>query len=141
MFMRLHHLLPFIGFSVVFGAGCVHGSYRVVKKVPSAGELALVGPQEEARQKAEGYMKDQCPQGFDILEEGEAVIGQNSTSQTNVQRGWLGPQANSSSSTEDKREWRIKYQCKGAGPAPAAPGAAPAAATPQAKIHELVIVF
>lgn len=107
-----------LGGSMLFGVGCVHGNYRVVKTVPSAGEVALEGPQQEAREKAEGYMAGRCPSGYDITEEGEAVIGQNSSSQTRQGSTFVViPTTNTTTTTTDKREWRIKYQCKGAGPA------------------------
>jgi len=134
--MRIHSVI-LIGASISLAAGCVHGNYRVVKKVNTGGEVALEGPQEEARQKADGYMHGACPSGFDILEESEAVVGSNSASQTKTGVGWLGPQANTQSTTTDKREWRIKYQCKGVTD-PAAP--APVAAK-QGKIQELIIRF
>lgn len=140
--MYLHRLAltGLVGFALA-AVGCVHGNYRVVKTVPSAGEVALEGPQEEARQKAEGYMASRCPSGYDILEEGEAVVGQNATS--NTRRGGpglitLGPSSTTETSTTDKREWRIKYQCKGA-----TPSATPAAANAgtQGKIEEVIVVF
>ena len=101
--------------SMLFGAGCIHGNYRVVKTVPSAGELALEGPQQEARTKAEGYMANRCPGGYDITEEGEAVIGQNSSSQSRKGTFVIVPTTETNTTTTDKREWRIKYQCKGGG--------------------------
>lgn len=121
---------------VVFGAGCIHGNYRVVKTIPNAGEVALEGPQEEAHQKAEGYMATRCPSGYDILEEGETVVGQNATSET--RRGSTAliiPTTQTQSSTTDKREWRIKYQCKGATPA------ASNGAGAQGKIEEVIVRF
>lgn len=117
-------------------AGCVHGNYRVVKTVPSAGEVALEGPQEEARQKAEGYMASRCPSGYDIVEEGEAVVGQNSTSQTREGRtALIIPTMQTTTSTTDKREWRIKYQCKGASPSTTTTTGA------QGRIQEIVLFF
>jgi hypothetical protein len=126
-----------LGF-ILSTAACVHGNYRVVKTVPNAGEVALVGPQEEAHQKAEGYIAGRCPSGFDILEEGEAVVGQTSSSHTRA----YGPgrfaaaSEHTEASTTDKREWRIKYQCKGGAPAASAGGA-----EKQGKIEEVVVYF
>jgi len=110
-------------------AGCSLGNYRVVKTVPQkGGEVALVGVQNEAREKAEGYMRGQCPSGYDIVEEGEAVVGQE---QVGSRRGYMVR-----SETNDKHEWRIKYQCKGA-----APAAAPLPTGTQGQIHELIVRF
>lgn len=124
----------FVGSMLV---GCVHGNYRVVKTVPSAGEVALEGPQQEARQKAEGYMANRCPGGYDITEEGEAVIGQNSSSQTRKGAFVVIPTTETNTTTTDKREWRIKYQCKGG-----APGTSTTTTTgAQSKAEEIVLYY
>ena len=69
--------------------GCA-GSIHVVEDAKSGGTVALHGPEEKAREKADEHMKARCPGGFEIVEQGEA-------------------------STEDgSREWRITYACKGA---------------------------
>jgi hypothetical protein len=117
-------------------AGC--GTYRVVKKTPNGGEVALQGSPEKAREGAQEYMAAQCPGGYDILEEGEAVVGSETTEQTRKGPDVFGvPTRTTNASTTDKREWRIKYQCKGTTPAPAAAGEAPK----QGSIHELVVRF
>jgi hypothetical protein len=126
-------------------AGC--SSYRVVKITPNGGEVALQGSQESAREKAAEYMSSRCPQGYDIVEEGEAVVGQDLQARTGP--GLFG--ATTYGSTSDRREWRIRYQCKGTQPAPAAapPTAAPPAPQPATpapapggaknEIHTLII--
>jgi hypothetical protein len=149
-------LRTLLGLSISLSlAACTFGNYRVVKKVPNGGEVALEGMRDEARQKAEGYMKEQCSSGYDVLEEGEAVVGQESSAQSRPGTTLLGTKStNTNVSTTDKREWRIKYQCKGTATAPAtekaatpaaapAPGAAPAPApgAPHGKIHEIIVRF
>lgn len=107
------------------------GGIRVVKKTQTGGELALLGSQEKAREEATKYMTAQCPSGFDILEEGEAVVGSTSSSNAQQTTSWTGrPAVATTTSTEDKREWRIKYQCKGS-----------AGEQKSASIHELVVRF
>jgi hypothetical protein len=110
------------------------GTYRVVKKTSSGGELALVGPPESAREKANGYMQSQCAQGFDIVEEGEAVVGSTTTARTSDGgKNIFGrPTQTTSADSTDKREWRIKFQCKGAAAAPASAANG---------VREVVIVF
>jgi hypothetical protein len=77
---------------LTFVTGCA-GSIRVVEAAKTGGTLALHGPEENAREKAEEHMKMQCPGGYEIVEQGEA-------------------------STDDgSREWRITYACKGPGTA------------------------
>jgi hypothetical protein len=122
-------------------AACSFGNYRVVKKVQNGGEVALEGMQEPAREKATAYMAEQCPSGVEIVEEGEAVVGQNASSESRPGTTLFGTKTtNTSTSTTDKREWRIKYQCKGS--APATEKASPPAGTkPSGKIHEIVIYF
>jgi hypothetical protein len=73
-----------------FLTGCA-GSIHVVEDAKSGGTVALHGPEDAAREKAEQHMKTRCPGGYEIVEQGEA-------------------------STEDgSREWRITYACKGPG--------------------------
>ncbi len=107
------------------------GGIRVVRVTPSGGVLALQGDQTKARQKAEDYMASRCTNGYDILEEGEAVVGQTTSGSANTYgsggRRYGSSFTTMSSSSQDVREWRVTYQCKGA-----APEAPPAAATPGA---------
>ena len=108
------------------------GSFREVKVAQGGGEVALEGDRALAHQKAEDYMKSKCQAGYTILEEGEATVGTDtSTSSSSGARAHgftIGRRNQSESSTRDATEWRVKYQCKDAAPAPAAgPAAAPAA--------------
>jgi hypothetical protein len=69
-------------------AGCA-GTIDVVHEAKNGGTVALHGPEHGAREKAGAHMRERCPDGYEIVEEGEA--------------------------TEDgEREWRITYACKGA---------------------------
>lgn len=61
--------------TLVYGSGCSLGSYSVVQKTQTGGEVALLGARDEAQEKANAYMELVCPKGFTILEEGEAVVG------------------------------------------------------------------
>ncbi len=89
-------------------AGC--SSIRVVKTTPEGGVLALQGSQDGAREKAVAYMQEKCSSGYDVVEEGEAVIGENT--QGNASRG-LFNSVNTSSTSTQKTEWRITFKCKG----------------------------
>ena len=73
-----------------FMTGCA-GSIHVVEDAKSGGTVALHGPEEKAREKAEEHMKARCPGGYEIVEQGEASI------------------------EDGTREWRITYACKGTG--------------------------
>jgi len=122
-------------------SGC--SGIRVVKASKAGGEIALLGNREEAMTKASMEMNRMCgPAGFEIVEEGEAVIGTQSTSngQSTAGQTFFGAPTVRTSGTTDtvqKTEWRVKYTCKGVAQ-PAAPAPAP---MPGAKIHELVVRF
>lgn len=99
--------------------GC--SGIRVVRRAPDSGTVALVGPQGAAREKAERYMHQQCPTGYEVVEETEAVVGQSSSAESRRDsRGVV----RTSSSTSDTVEWRISYRCNG---------------SPQARIQSFVV--
>ena len=77
-----------IGSFLLLASGC--GSYRVLSEAKTGGTVALEGAHESARSKAEEYMRSQCPDGYEIKEEGDAF----------AEGGAL-------------REWRITYMCLG----------------------------
>ncbi len=113
--------------------GC--GTYRVVRRTPNGGEVALQGTPGKAHEAADQYMASQCPSGYDIVEEGEAVIGSETQAQTTRDKNvWGRPVQRTTESTTDKSEWRIKYQCKAA-------SANGVASRPQGEIKELVVRF
>ena len=143
-----------IGSFVVGAASMLLGcsAIRVVHASKAGGEIALIGDREQAMEKARLEMANTCggPQTYDIVEEGETVIGTHTTEsqQTEAGHSWTGAPATRTTGSQDtvqKTEWRVKYACKGvAQPAPAgAPAPAPAPApTPQARvIHEVVVVY
>jgi len=74
---------------LAFVTGCA-GSIRVVEDARSGGTVALHGPEEKAREKADEHMKTRCPSGYEVVEQGEAT------------------------SEDGSREWRLTYACKGA---------------------------
>jgi|GEM_PF-1264022 len=108
---------------------------REVRRTATGGELALLANNDGSREEAGKLMTARCPNGYDILEEGEVVVGQVSRTDTQAnteqRRGFYNQptqqtNATQTTTTEDKREWRILYQCKGVAGAPAADPAAPA---------------
>lgn len=121
---------------VVSIASCGQFSYiRPVSRTPTGGEVALLASIDAARTQARNYMNGQCPNGFDIVEEREEVVGTERTSQTSTNSNRSGTSGGSTTteSTNNKTEWRMKYQCREAPAAAAsavgsgAPVAAPAA--------------
>lgn len=139
-------------------AGC--SGIRVVKANKAGGEIALIGNREDAMEKARLEMARTCggPQNYEVMEEGETVVGQTTqtsgSQQTESGQTWSGRPAtrttgNSTQETRDATEWRVKYSCKGAAVAAApatdgtpVPAPAPAPApSPGSQIHELVIRY
>jgi hypothetical protein len=105
--VRTSFALSFV-MSAFLLTGC--SSIRVVKKTQDGGVVALQGVQSDARQKADEYMRSQCSGDYEVVEEGEAVVGSDTTSRQTS--GFLGPQTQSKST--DRSEWRITYKCKNA---------------------------
>jgi hypothetical protein len=77
-----------IGAFFLLLSGC--GSYRVLSEAKTGGTVALEGAHGSARSKAEQYMRAQCPDGYEIKEEGDVFS----------EGGAL-------------HEWRITYVCTG----------------------------
>lgn len=156
--MKHQALLPFAMYAASVFACDIH-YVRPVKRTPSGGELALLAQNPEAQQQASQAMQAHCPQGYDVLEEGETVVGQQTTTraqeQTQAGRTWTGRPAaqtttHSTTSTHDQTEWRIRYQCKASAAPAVAPAstAAPPSSGPQARattrvgeVHELRILL
>jgi hypothetical protein len=128
-----------VSFAALVGCG---SSFRVVEKSSGAGVVAIPSAQDSAREQAEAYMKQQCPTGYDVQKEAEAVIGEETKGKT--QRAMFGG-TNSASTTTQKTEWRIEYKCKDAsGAAPAAPAAPAASGTPaktSSETHVLIVRY
>jgi hypothetical protein len=102
-------LLVWCGLAV---AGC--GGYRVVEVHPGQGGVVAIYSQKMPRDKVEEYMRQQCPTGYDVLGEGEAVTGsQSQGSSTAVAVGGGMAVGSSSSTSRNVTEWRIQYKCKG----------------------------
>jgi hypothetical protein len=128
-----------IGCVLSFAAVGCGSSFRVVEKSAGSGVVAIPTAQDSAREQAEAYMKAQCPAGYDVQKEAEAVIGE--TTKGKQQANFFGG-VNSSSTTTQKTEWRIEYKCKdAAGAPPAAPAASGAPAKTSSETHVLIIRY
>lgn len=77
-----------VGAVLLAVTGC--GSIRVVSEARSGGTIVLQGAHDRAREKAEEYMRRQCPAGYEVVEEGDTA-----------------------GDSDDSREWRIAYRCNG----------------------------
>lgn len=95
-------------FLVAFAATALFAcsSARIVRETQTGGTVALRGSRDSAREKAEVLMREKCPSGYAVLEQGEVAYGQRATT----------TQWNRSTATtqiEDQHEWQIVFQCAG----------------------------
>lgn len=127
-------LLVFVALAFAASACNVH-YVRPVKKTGTGGEFALHNPDsEEARAAASKYMSQQCPKGYGVLEEGEVVVGTQTSTTSHGNQGQnrsgftFGTKSyseRSTTSTTEQREWRVKFQCTDGTAPPAEEKAAP----------------
>lgn len=137
--------LGFAGLLVAIAGLSACGHARLVERNQSGGTFALEGDRNKAYEDARGQMAAHCggPQNFQIVQEGEFVIGSDTsygedtsygqntaTSKDGTRSSTAGGSSTSGgSSTRAATEWRVTYQCLGAmapAPAPVAPAPAPA---------------
>jgi hypothetical protein len=103
---------------VPFAVAACYPAPREVRRTATGGEVAIYANVPDAREEANQIMAARCPNGFDIGEEGEVVIGAVATGHesgtlTRSRNSSFGHYSGTSYQTiEDKREWRILYQCR-----------------------------
>ena len=68
--LRALRVLPVLSLASMLAA-C--SSYQVVQHTPQGGVVALHGSADEARQKAEQFMRSECPFGYRIVDEDEST--------------------------------------------------------------------
>ena len=122
--------MKLVMFGIFFGlSSCVAvdpTSARAVQTKPNKGGIVTLDPPNDprARAKADAIMKQTCgSKKAEIAEEGEAVVGSKSSSNTahnsSKSSGIAGLSFGSSSPTTETEavekqvtEWRITYECK-----------------------------
>jgi hypothetical protein len=128
---------------LVAAVGC--GSARLIHATPDGGVVAIPSNSNSwpnyYREEAEKVMVKKCPNGYDIVEEGEVVVGKKATTSELVDRSSpanLPPgQGNVTSvskvtTVSDQTEYRITFRSREPRPTavlPSAPQAAPPAPT------------
>ena len=80
-------------------------------------------------------MTGQCGGAYEIVEEGEAVIGETSSAESRATR--YGTVQTQGSSTQ-KTEWRLTFRCKAKAPTPTAQGTEPQRT---AELHSYTVRF
>jgi hypothetical protein len=101
----------------LFGAaGCfmIQGHAEMVKREKAGGVLALKGDREKAMADAKNQMAANCPDGYEIVGEEMAKVGEQTSAAENTDYKNKGSSKSTSSVTEDVKEYRITYACKAA---------------------------
>src|SRR5262245_25599017 len=114
--------------NLLVAAACLLGacaSYRYVHRTQTGGTIALKGPYEDAMAKARGAMEQHCQGPYTIVEEGEAVIGEDTVAQGRRTHTGSSTTGSAESSTRNATEWRVTYVCGVQAPAPTAAPATP----------------
>ena len=134
---------------VAFCGGCA-GSARLVARDNSGGIVAV--PENSNRwptfyrKHAEELMQANCPDGYTITKEEEVVVGQIQYTHTTTDRTGspflaalhidpINERSNQTTSYEDRKEWRIYFQAKGAEPVPSGSLPAPPTTPPPPPNH------
>lgn len=113
----LPRFASFVSVSLLALSMVACSSARVVHDTRTGGTVALRGSRDDAREKAEALMRDKCPNGYGIVEQGEVPYGESSWSQSSyhppTSRYGSGYGVTQTRSTV-QTEWRITFQCNGA---------------------------
>lgn len=117
------------------------GQAKVIQRTQTGGIIELDGDRGKAMEQARGVMDQHCgPNNYQIVQEGEEVIGQDTFSREDTNAGEhtsrSGRTTTSSqtttgqTSTRDATAWRVHYQCGAAGAPPPGGAAMPPAGPP-----------
>ncbi|MFO0664523.1 MAG: hypothetical protein U0174_11260 [Polyangiaceae bacterium] len=160
LWARVHARNVSFSVALMLSLGC--GFVREVRRTPTGGEVAIRGRTSGTEKEAADLMNARCGgAGYDVLEEGEVVVGQQTVTQsqgqgtvTQTRSGRIttvNTYSQGTSSTQNTTEWRILYQCKGSAPTatpapaqgPAGTPPAPPANRPESRgpVHELRLRF
>ena len=102
----------------MFGTvGCfmIQGHAEMVKRDKGGGVLALKGDRNKAMEDAKRQMGSNCPDGYEIVGEEMAKVGETTDAAEDTSFGKKSASKNTSSVTQDLKEYRITYSCKAAG--------------------------
>ena len=90
---------------------------RVVKQQPGKGGVIAIPTGfdggDNARIEATGYMNENCKNQFEIVEEGEVVVGRDTRGDASKKTTLFDRNnVHVHSTSTDITEWRITYKCK-----------------------------
>ena len=117
----------------LFGFACAAllsacGTARYVSRTQTGGVIALVGDRNKAMEAANQDMAMHCggPTSYQIVQEGEVVVGTTTTQQDHVHEHANGnTTVVEETTTAPATEWHVTYQCAAAGAQVAPPPMAP----------------
>jgi hypothetical protein len=108
------------------------GTARLVQQTQYGGVIALQGDRNKAMEDAGRMMSQHCgPNNYQIVQQGEEVIGTDTsyderTDQASNRSGTrAASETSGGQSTRNATEWRVHYQCNGAGGPPPPDGSQP----------------
>jgi hypothetical protein len=90
--------------------GC--GAARIVHRTPAGGVVALEGDRNKAMEQAHQLMADHCGGPYQIMSEGEHVVGTDRAQSTEsyvTEEGEVVEERGES--TREATEWRLRYSC------------------------------
>jgi hypothetical protein len=101
---------------VLLGTGCfmIQGKAEMVKRDKGGGVLALKGDRDKAMEDAKRQMSSNCPNGYEIIGEEMAKVGEQTEGAEDTAFEKKGASKSTSSVTQDVKEYRITYSCKSA---------------------------
>jgi hypothetical protein len=97
----------------------VVGRARPVQRTQTGGIIALEGDRQKASEEASQLMAQHCQGQYQVVEEGEHVVGTDTAAASESYEGRHGTYEEGGESTREATEWRIKYVCGAGGPPPA----------------------
>jgi hypothetical protein len=102
--------------AVLSATGCfmIQGRAEMVKRDKAGGVLALKGDRDKAMEDAKKQMSANCPNGYEIVGEEMAKVGEETEGQEDTDFKRKGASKSTSSVTQDVKEYRITYSCKAA---------------------------
>jgi hypothetical protein len=107
--------MTLLGTLVLALAAC--GTARLISRDQTGGVIALDGDRGKAMEQASQMMTANCNGPYNIVSEGEQVIGTDTSQEQQTYVTKDGRMINSGDkSTRNATEWRVKYACGAAAP-------------------------
>jgi hypothetical protein len=93
----------------------IQGHAEMVRRDKAGGVLSLQGDRNKAMEDAKNQMTANCPSGYQIVSEEMAKVGEKTQGAEDTQFVKKGAEKTTETVTSDIKEYRITYECSGAG--------------------------